>query len=177
MEVILLERIEKLGQMGETVKVRNGYARNFLLPQKKALRANAANLALFEARRAELEALNLQRREAAQELATHVDGLRLVIVRQAGESGMLYGSVSARDIADSVKDAGYAVERRLVNLDAPIKSLGAYNVRVALHPEVSVSVVVVIARSLEEAARNTAAPVDAQEEDVAEAEEIVAEDA
>lgn len=167
MDVILLERIEKLGQMGDTVKVKPGYARNFLLPQKKALRATKENQARFESQRAQLEAVNLKRREEAQAVAGKMEGLSVVIVRQAGEGGMLYGSVSGRDIADSVKEAGFTIERRQVLLDVPIKALGAHPVRVALHPEVAVTVTVKVARSQEEAERaaaSAAAPTEEADE-------------
>lgn len=157
MEVILLERIEKLGQMGDVVKVKPGYARNFLLPQKKALRASKDNLAFFEKQRAQLEALNLKRRDEAQAVASKMDGLQVLMVRQAGEGGQLYGSVSGRDVADAIKGAGFTIERRQVNLDQPIKTLGAYPIRVSLHPEVSVTVTINIARSVEEAERAAAA--------------------
>jgi large subunit ribosomal protein L9 len=153
MEVILLERIEKLGQMGETVKVKPGFARNYLLPQKKALRATKANMARFEAERATLEAANLKRREEAEKVAGTMNGLTLLVIRQAGEGGMLYGSVSGRDLADAIKEAGFVIERRHVALDAPIKSLGIYQVRVALHPEVAVTVTVNVARSQDEGDR------------------------
>ncbi|CAA7613702.1 50S ribosomal protein L9 [Magnetospirillum sp. SS-4] len=157
MEVILLERIEKLGQMGDVVNVKPGFARNFLLPQKKALRASKDNLAFFEVQRAQLEAVNLKRRDEAQAVADKMAGLAVLMVRQAGESGQLYGSVSGKDVADAVKAAGYTVERRQVNLDNPIKTLGSYAVRVSLHPEVSVIVTVNVARSQEEAERAAAA--------------------
>lgn len=184
MEVILLERIEKLGQMGDTVKVKTGFARNYLLPQKKALRATPANQARFESQRVQLEATNLQRREEAQAVAVKLDNLSILMIRQAGEGGMLYGSVSGRDVADAVKDAGFTVERRQVNLDTPIKSLGSYPVRVSLHPEVAVTVVITVARSQEEAERAAKAAAQAVEEDeeealvddVAEAEEEVEEE-
>jgi large subunit ribosomal protein L9 len=153
MEVILLERIEKLGQMGDTVKVKPGFARNYLLPQKKALRATKANQARFEIERTQLEANNLKRRDEAGKIAATVDGHALVVIRQAGEGGMLYGSVSARDIAEALREGGFAIERRQVALDTPIKSLGVYAVRVALHPEVSVTVTVTVARSQEEVLR------------------------
>ena len=153
MEVILLERIEKLGQMGDTVKVKPGFARNYLLPQKKALRATKANMARFEADRVNLEAANLQRREEAEKVAKTMEGLTLLIIRQAGEGGMLYGSVSGRDVADSIKEAGFSIERRHVALDTPIKSLGIYPVRVALHPEVAVTVTINVARSQDEGDR------------------------
>ena len=153
MEVILLERIEKLGQMGDTVKVKPGFARNFLLPQKKALRATKENQARFEAQRVQLEAQNLKRRDEAQMVAAKLDGLAILIIRQAGEGGMLYGSVTGRDVADAVKEAGFTIERRQVALDTPIKTLGASQVRISLHPEVNVSVKVTVARSQEEADR------------------------
>src|SRR3984957_5004274 len=134
-ELILLQRVEKLGQMGDVVKVKPGYARNFLLPQKKALRANKDNLARFEQQRAQLEALNLKRREEAERVAERVGGLSVVIIRQAGESGSLYGSVSARDIAEASTAAGLTIARDQVVLDHPIKTLGIRQVRVMLHPE------------------------------------------
>ena len=157
MEVILLERIEKLGQMGEVVNVKTGFARNFLLPQKKALRASKENLAYFEKQRVQLEALNLKRRDEAQGVADKMAGLSVLMVRQAGENGQLYGSVSGKDVADAIKAAGYTIERRQVNLDNPIKTLGSYAVRVSLHPEVSLIVTVNVARSQEEAERAAAA--------------------
>ena len=176
MEVILLERIEKLGQMGDTVKVKPGFARNYLLPQKKALRATKANMARFEAERATLEATNLKRRDEAAGVAKTMDGLTLLVIRQAGEGGMLYGSVSGRDVADAIKEAGFTIERRHVALDTPIKSLGVYQVRVALHPEVAVTVTVNVARSQDEGDRALKAA--AAGETVAEvaAEEVVAEE-
>src|SRR5438270_2005652 len=139
-EVILLQRIEKLGQMGDVVKVKPGYARNFLLPQKKALRASKDNRERFQQQRAQLEAQNLKRREEAERLAERVGGLSVVIIRQAGESGALYGSVSPRDIADACTAAGLTVTRQQIPLEHPIKTLGFANVRVVLHPEVSISV-------------------------------------
>jgi large subunit ribosomal protein L9 len=148
-ELILLERVEKLGQMGQLVKVKPGFARNFLLPQKKALRATKENLAYFETQRAQLEANNLQRKSEATEIGGKIEGLRVVIVRQAGESGQLYGSVSARDIAEAVTEAGFTVERHQVVLDRPIKSLGLHPMRVVLHPEVSVTVTANVAQSAE----------------------------
>jgi large subunit ribosomal protein L9 len=150
-ELILLERVENLGQMGQVVKVRPGYARNFLLPQKKALRATKDNLAYFDKQRAQLEAQNLKRKGEAEQVSTKLDGLHVVIIRQAGESGQLYGSVSARDIADAVTTAGFTVARSQVVLDRPIKSLGLHKTRVVLHPEVSVTVTANIAQSPEEA--------------------------
>jgi large subunit ribosomal protein L9 len=150
-ELILLERVEKLGQMGQLVKVRPGYARNYLLPQKKALRATKENLSYFESRRAQLEANNLQRRSEATEIAGKLEGLSVVVIRQAGESGQLYGSVSARDIADAVTQAGFTIEKRQVVLERPIKTLGMHPVRLVLHPEVSVTVTANVAQSAEEA--------------------------
>lgn len=150
-EVILLQRVEKLGQMGELVKVKPGFARNYLLAEKKAIRASKDNLARFEEQRAQLEAQNLKRREEAERVAERVGGLSVVIIRQAGESGSLYGSVSSRDIADASTAAGLTIERNQVILEHPIKSLGLTNVRVVLHPEVSIPVVVNVARSQEEA--------------------------
>ncbi|EME70774.1 50S ribosomal protein L9 [Paramagnetospirillum caucaseum] len=179
MEVILLERIEKLGQMGDVVNVKPGFARNFLLPQKKALRASKDNLAFFEKQRVQLEALNLKRRDEAQAVADKMAGLSVLMVRQAGESGQLYGSVSGKDVADAVKAAGYTIERRMVNLDQPIKTLGSYGVRISLHPEVPVTVTINVARSAEEAERAAAAAAAATQAEEAEApaeEEAPAED-
>ncbi len=153
MEVILLERIEKLGQLGDVVNVKPGYARNFLLPKKKALRANKESRAFFEGQRSQLEAANLQRKSEAEAAAAKMVGLKIIMVRQAGESGQLYGSVSGRDVADSIKAAGYTIARQQVNLDTPIKTLGVYEVHVSLHPEVVIPVTVVVARSIEDAER------------------------
>ncbi|MBC9207281.1 50S ribosomal protein L9 [Roseomonas aerophila] len=150
-DVILMQRVEKLGQMGDQVSVRPGYARNFLLPQGKAIRASKANLERFEKERVQLEALNLKRREEAERVAERMDGLSVVIIRQAGESGGLYGSVSARDIADAAKEAGLTVSRTQILLEQPIKSLGISSVRVELHPEVHLPLSVNVARSPEEA--------------------------
>jgi large subunit ribosomal protein L9 len=152
-ELILLQRVEKLGQMGELVKVKPGFARNFLLPQKKALRASKENLARFEEQRVQLEAQNLKRREEAERVAERVGGLSVTIIRQAGESASLYGSVSARDIAEATTAAGLTVTRSQVMLEHPIKTLGLARVRVELHPEVSIPVIVNVARSQEEAER------------------------
>jgi large subunit ribosomal protein L9 len=151
-DVILLERVEHLGQMGQVVKVRPGFARNFLLPQKKALRATKANLGFFESQRAVLEANNLRLKEEAAAIATKMDGLTVIVIRQAGETGQLYGSVSGRDVADGVIAGGFSVERRQIVLDTPIKTLGLHRVRVSLHPEVSVQVTVNVAQSNDEAA-------------------------
>jgi large subunit ribosomal protein L9 len=151
MDVILLERIERLGQMGDVVNVKPGFARNFLFPQKKALRANKENREYFESRRSELEATNLKRRDEAQAVAKRMDGLKLVIVRQAGEGGQLYGSVSARDIADELEKQGYHIERTQVLLNAPVKALGIFKTAVRLHPDVKVDIEFTVARSMEEA--------------------------
>jgi large subunit ribosomal protein L9 len=151
MQVILLERVEKLGQMGDVVAVRDGFARNYLVPQGKALRATKSNLAAFEQRRVQLEASNLQRKQDATAAASKVDGRSVTIVRQAGETGQLYGSVNARDIAEAFTADGVTIDRRQVRLDAPLKALGIHTVRVALHPEVVVQVSVNVARSPEEA--------------------------
>ena len=173
-ELILMQRVDKLGQMGDLVKVRPGYARNFLLPQGKAIRASKDNLARFEKERAQLEALNLKRREEAERIAERVSGLTVVLIRQAGESGSLYGSVSGRDIADACKDGGLTVERSQVVLPEPIKTVGITTVQVALHPEVSIPVHVNVARSPEEAERQArgeaATPVETDEADSLEAE-------
>ena len=173
MNVILLERVPKLGQMGDVVKVKPGFARNFLLPQKKAIRANKDNLAKFEAQRVQLEALNIKRRGEAERLAERVGGLSVMIIRQAGESGSLYGSVSPRDIADACSAAGLTVARNQVVLEHPIKLLGLTPVRVVLHPEVSIRVTVNVARSLEEAERQTRGEAIARDGDEDEAEEML----
>src|SRR5437763_6705327 len=152
-EVILLQRVEKLGQMGEVVRVKPGYARNYLLPQKKAIRATKDNLRRFDTERSQLEAQNLKRREEAERIAERVGGLSVVIIRQAGESGSLYGSVSARDVADAAAAAGLTVDRQQVVLERPIKTLGISQVRLVLHPEVVIPVRVNVARSPEEAER------------------------
>lgn len=157
MEVILLERIEKLGQMGDIVKVKPGFARNYLLPQAKALRSNKENLALFEARKIQLEAANLKRREEAEQISAKMEGLNLVIIRQAAETGQLYGSVTGRDVRDAVREAGYNIERRQVVLDQPLKEIGQYNIRIVLHPDVSRTIGITVARSAEEAERNAKA--------------------
>ena len=153
MEVILLERVAKLGQMGETVNVRPGYARNFLLARGKALRATENNKKHFEAQRAQLEARNLERRNEAQTVAEKLDGQSFVLIRQSGETGVLYGSVSTRDLAEVVTKEGFTVERGQFVLNQPIKTLGLHTVPVTLHPEVEVKVTVNIARSPEEAER------------------------
>lgn len=151
-DIILLQRVEHLGQMGQVVKVRPGFARNFLLPQKKALRATKENLKYFELQRAQLEANNLQLKAEAQELSTKIGNLTVVVIRQAAETGLLYGSVSGRDVADAVTAAGFTIERRQVVLDHPIKTLGLHGVKITLHPEVSIQVTVNVAQSADEAA-------------------------
>jgi large subunit ribosomal protein L9 len=151
LDVILLERVENLGQMGQVVKVRPGFARNFLLPQKKAMRATKANIAYFDTQRAQLEAQNLTRKSEAEQVAEKLNGLKVVIIRQAGESGQLYGSVSARDLSDGVTAAGFTITRGQVVLEKPIKTLGLFPLRVVLHPEVSVQVMANVAQSAEEA--------------------------
>ena len=151
MDVILLERVERLGQIGDVVKVKQGYARNFLLPTKKALRATEENKKRFETQRAQIEANNLKRREEAEKIKDKVDGLKVVIIRQASETGILFGSVATRDIADGVSKAGFTIDRRQVILDKPIKTLGLHDVRVALHPEVIVKVTANVAKSEDEA--------------------------
>lgn len=167
-ELILLQRVEKLGQMGDVVKVKPGYARNFLLRQNRAIRANKANLEKFAAQRAELEAQNIKRREEAERVAERVAGLSVVLIRQAGESGGLYGSVSSRDIADAATAAGLSIGRAQVVLEQPIKTLGLTTVKVVLHPEVLLDITVNVARSVEEAekqARGEAVGRAAEEEE------------
>jgi large subunit ribosomal protein L9 len=151
MEVILLERVAKLGQMGEVVTVKDGYARNYLLPQKKALRVNDANLKAFESQKAQLEARNLETKKEAEALAARLDGQRYVIIRSASDAGALYGSVTPRDAADAAAEAGITVDRRQVQMTKPIKELGLHEVLVVLHPEVEVTIVLNVARSVEEA--------------------------
>jgi len=152
MQVILLQRVAKLGQRGDVVKVKDGYARNFLLPQGKALRASEANIKGFESRKAQLEAQNLETRKEAEAVATKLDGQTFVVIRSASESGALYGSVTNRDAADAATAAGFTVARGQVVLDKPIKDLGLHTVTVVLHPEVSAKVTLNVARSVEEAA-------------------------
>ncbi len=151
MDIILLERVEKLGGIGDVVSVKPGYARNFLLPRGKALRATEANRRRFEADRARIEAENAARREAAAAQAERIEGSSVTLIRQASQTGQLYGSVSARDIAEALVAAGHAVTRAQVVLDKPIKALGLHAVRLALHPEVSAGITVNVARSPEEA--------------------------
>ncbi len=177
-EVILLERVENLGQMGDVVKVRPGFARNYLLPQKKALRANENNKKIFETQRAELEARDLQREKDAKAAAEKIEGKSFVVIRQASEAGVLYGSVSTRDIADAASAEGVHIARSQVRLDKPLKSIGIFPVRVSLHADVSASIEVNIARSEDEAERQAqgenvlAAPTEetAETEEAADAE-------
>lgn len=152
MEVILLERIEKLGQMGDVVNVKPGFARNFLLPRGKALRANEANRAHFEVQRVQLEAVNLEQRSEAQAIADKMTNVNVILVRQAGDTGQLYGSVSARDISDALTEIGYTISRNQVRQASPIKNLGLHLVSILLHPEVMIEVTANVARSVEEAA-------------------------
>jgi large subunit ribosomal protein L9 len=158
-DLILLERVAKLGQMGQIVKVKPGYARNYLLPQKKAMRATKENLAYFQTQRAQLEANNLERKSEAGEVGAKLEGLTVALIRQAGDSGQLYGSVAARDIAEAVTASGFTVDRSQIVLERPIKALGLHPVRVMLHPEIGVTVTVNVAQS-EDAARMQAAGID-----------------
>ena len=153
MQVILLERVENLGAIGDEVKVRDGFARNFLLPQKKALRATDANRKVFEGRRAEIEARNAEAKAEAEKASGKVDGSAYTLIRQAGEAGQLYGSVSSRDIADEIVKSGAKIDRGSVVLDKPIKTIGLYDVRIRLHAEVYANVKVNVARSADEAER------------------------
>jgi len=155
MEVILLERVAKLGQMGETVRVRDGFARNFLLPRGKALRATKSNREHFDQQRAQLEARNLERRKEAEVVGEKLNGQSFVVLRQSGETGVLYGSVSTRDLAEVMTQGGFTVDRNQIVLNAPIKTLGLHAVPVALHPEVEVQVTINVARSPEEAERQS----------------------
>lgn len=151
MDVILLERVAKLGQMGEVVSVKDGYARNYLLPQKKALRANEMNLKAFEDQKAQLEARNLESKGEAESLGEKLDGQQFVVIRSASDAGALYGSVTTRDAADAATEAGFTVDRKQIALSRPIKELGLHTVHVRLHPEVEIDIVLNVARSEEEA--------------------------
>lgn len=153
MQVILLERIGKLGQMGDIVKVKDGYARNYLLPKEKALRATKANIAIFEKDRAQLEAINLERKQEAEAVGEKLDGESFTAIRQAGDTGQLYGSVTPRDIAEIVTEGGFTIERQQFVLARPIKTLGLHEVIVSLHPEVEVKITVNVARTEDEAER------------------------
>ena len=151
MQVILLERVAKLGQMGDVVSVKDGYARNFLLPQEKALRASDANIKAFEAQKVQLEARNLETKKEAEAAAAKLDGQIFVVIRSASDSGSLYGSVTPRDAADAAEAAGFTVDRKQIALKAPIKELGLHEMHVLLHPEVDATIVLNVARSVEEA--------------------------
>ena len=152
MQIVLLERVAKLGQMGEVVEVRNGYARNFLLPQGKALRATEGNLKRFETERAQLEVAHLELKQEAEKVAVKLDGQSFVVIRSASDGGVLYGSVSPRDIADAATAGGFSLDRRQVTLDQPIKELGVHPVSISLHPEVDATITINVARSPDEAA-------------------------
>lgn len=164
-ELILLQRVEKLGQMGEVVKVKPGYARNFLLPQAKAVRATKQNRERFERERVQLEAQNLKRREEAERIAERVHGISVTLIRQASDAGSLYGSVTSRDIADGCIAESLTIDRSQVLLDHPIKTLGLASVRVALHPEVVINVTVNVARSTEEAEKQARGEAITRDED------------
>lgn len=153
MKVILLERVERLGALGDVVNVKDGFARNFLLPRSKALRANTANMKVFDDMRADIETRNAKARDAAEKSGKKLEGAAYVMIRQAGESGQLYGSVSGRDVADAVNAEGGKVDRAMVVLDRPIKTLGVHPVKLRLHPEVAVTIQVNVARSQDEAER------------------------
>lgn len=182
MDIILMQRVEKLGQMGDVVAVKPGYARNYLLPQGIAVRANKENLAKFEAERAQLEAANLERRKEAEAVAEKMEGLSVIIIRAASESGQLYGSVTSRDIAEAVTNAGFTVDRGQVVVERPVKTLGVFDFRIRLHPEVDATVSVNVAQSEEEAqaqadrvARGEPAVMTAAEQDAREAAELARE--
>ena len=170
MNIILLERIERLGQIGDVVSVRPGYARNYLLPQRKAMRATKENLAVFESQRAQIEASNLERRKEAEAVAKKLEGFGIIVIRQAGESGQLYGSVNARDVTEGVVEGGFTIERNQVSLVSVIKALGIHEVKLQLHPEVAVTITVNVARSEEEAKKQSEAGRAVTERDLEEAE-------
>ena len=151
MEVILLERIEKLGQMGDVVKVKDGFARNYLIPQKKALRASENNLEYFEKEKVQLEAINLEQKQEAEKILDKLDNFNLIIIRQAGETGQLYGSVSNNDIKNSLSDNGFIVEKNQIKLDKPIKTLGIHSLSIKLHPEVQATISLIVSRTESEA--------------------------
>lgn len=155
MKVILLERIENLGQMGDEVTVKDGYARNYLLPQKKALRANKENRAYFEAQKAVIEAANIKKKNEAEDLANRMKNLAVTVIRQASEQGQLYGSVNGRDVCEAIKEAGFNIERRQVVLDTAIKNIGIFDIKINLYPEVFQMVKVTVARSEEDAKKQT----------------------
>ncbi|KPF96876.1 50S ribosomal protein L9 [Rhodopseudomonas palustris] len=175
MEVILLERVAKLGQMGELVRVKDGFARNFLLPRGKALRATAANREKYEHMKADLEARNIEAKAEASKVAEKIDGQNVVVIRQASESGQLFGSVSVRDIVTSFEAGGVKITRSQILLDAPIKTIGKHEIQVAVHPEVEVGVSVTVARSAEEAERiNRGEDISTRQEDQDAAAEAIA---
>ena len=174
MEIILLERVEKLGQMGDIVTVKDGYARNYLLPQKKALRANAANKTQFEAQRKEIEAKNLAARSEAESVAKRLSGKSVVLLRQAGETGQLYGSVTSRDIAEALGKQDIEIDRGQVNLSRPIKEVGRHEVSIKLHPEVEVTITANVARSNEEAELQAVSPAIPEAEKIFETKELAA---
>lgn len=171
MEIILLERVEKLGQMGDIVTVKDGYARNFLLPEKKALRASETNQKVFEGQRKEIEARNLEAKSEAEGVSSKMEGAAVILLRQAGEGGQLYGSVTSRDIAAAVRDEGFQVRRGQIILAHPIKEIGLHDVTVRLHPEVSIEIKVNVARTAEEADMQTGTVAEEvfESEDLAEA--------
>jgi large subunit ribosomal protein L9 len=176
MQVVLLERVEKLGQMGDVVKVKPGFARNFLLPRGKALRATKGNIEKFESERVQLEARNLERKSEAADVARKLDGQTFVILRQAGETGLLYGSVNTRDIAAAVTEGGFSASRNQVVLDHPIKAVGMHEVRIQLHPEVRSKVTLNVARNADEAerqARGENVAIAQDEEEAPEAAELL----
>lgn len=174
MDIILLERVEKLGIMGQIVSVKNGFARNFLLPRKKAVRATKSALAAFEAQKAQLEADNIKQKAEAETVAKRMEGLTVELIRQAGASGHLFGSASSRDIADAIATKGYTVSKSQVVLDHPIKMLGSHQARVKLHPEVSINITVNIAQTEEEALALGKAPAAVAAKEEAITEEVVA---
>src|SRR5215218_3109902 len=182
MQVILLERVEKLGQMGDEVRVKDGFARNFLLPKKKALRATKANREYFQGQKTQLEANNLKLKGEAEKIGNKLDGQRFMLIRQAGDRGQLYGSVTPRDVADAMEKAGFKVDRHQVSISVAIKSIGLFTLPVVLHPEVKVNITVNVARSEDEAERQArgenvlAEKTDAEEAKVA-AEELFEEGA
>ncbi len=167
MQVILLERVEKLGQMGQVVTVKPGYARNFLLPRKKAMRATRDNVAFFDKQKAQLEAINLKLRQEAEHVAKAMEGVQIVMIRQASEVGHLYGSVRTQDVSEGLTKAGYTVNRTQVYIATPVKTLGIHGVKIILHPEVSVIVSVVVAQSDEEAGVRIQAAADASAQETA----------
>ena len=176
MQVILLERVEKLGQMGDVVKVKDGFARNFLLPKKKALRATKANATFFETQRAQLEARNLERKAEAEKIAKKLEGQNFTLLRQAGDRGQLYGSVSPRDISDIVTAGGFSVDRTQIPLDKAIKTIGLFPIAIVLHPEIRVTVTVNVARTEDEAERQARGEDVLSEKTEAEEAKVVAEE-